>query len=654
MFEDNGRLRRPFSANRGLTSRSDQRVRHPPRRSRSSQAVRTDGPTATLLELSPFPRSPLAGVRAQVPSKAPSREQIGPDATAIAEPARALGDASARGSRPLADEKIAQTGANGPTRLDADGPSAAALPLAESAARSPTTSDQGLTLEAAKSLALRLNPVLGQSLAAVETAGGNEEIAYSGFLPTLQGNYSYQAFSSDVGFAGTRDRFPVLPVRGFGPGTQDFHVAELQLRWVVYQFGKQLAKHDQSVLREDIARLQADRARQSVEFDVSEAYFRALEAQASLVIAKQALSRAEAVLGDARNQERQGVLTAEDVLRADVQVAEVRQLLTRARSAVQVTIAGLNRAIGLDVSAQTEVADRREQPQVTLTLTDSLGLALDHRREITVVRKGIADANLDVKIARAEFLPTLSIQSAISDVTGTGVQNAKVLAGGAFATLDVYTGGKRRGQLRAAEATVRRAAAQAKQVVDGVAYEVHYAYTAVEDARERVAQARTTVAQAREAFRLIDNRYKTGDAQPTDVIDAETARTRAEQDLSAARYQYQTAVARLEFAVGTVVAQQGAEPPRGAGGPTLPRPRRHPSRGRKCDRHRFGRSPHGSRSHHFCQTSAIRICSKRQRRWPRLCQRPRDRHRLERHRPRCPASLVRPISHSPPAGSPEA
>ena len=103
-----------------------------------------------------------------------------------------------------------------------------------------------------------------------DPAAGNEEIAYSGFLPTLQGNYSYQAFSSNVGFAGTRDRFPVLPVRGFGPGTQDFHVAELQLRWVVLQFGRQVARHDQSILRAEIARLQADRARQSVEFDVSQ------------------------------------------------------------------------------------------------------------------------------------------------------------------------------------------------------------------------------------------------------------------------------------------------------------------------------------------------------------------------------------------------
>jgi outer membrane protein len=163
-----------------------------------------------------------------------------------------------------------------------------------------------------------------------------------------------------------------------------------------------------------------------------------------------------------------------------------------------------------------------------------------------------------VKIAKADHLPTVSIQSAVSDVSGTAIQNAKVLAGGAFAVLDVYTGGKRQGQLRAARAAVWNATARAKQVVDGVAYEVHYAHTAVDDARERVAQARTTVAHARENLRLVDNRYETGDAQPTDVIDAQTSQTRAEQEYNATIYQYQTAVARLEYAVGAPVTAPAA------------------------------------------------------------------------------------------------
>ncbi|HVX13457.1 MAG TPA: TolC family protein [Pirellulales bacterium] len=481
-------------------------------------------------------------------------DQGGWKAPPAAESADKPDESSAPVPKSVVDRTIGESGSDSSNGQDAD--EASAVPKAQTAARPPMESGGSLTLEDAKSLAMRLNPSLRQSVAAVGTAEGNEEIVHSGFLPTVQGSYSYQAFASQTGFAGTEQggRFPILPVRGFGPGTQGFNVTEVQLRWAVYQFGRQVAKHDQSILREEIARLQVVRTRQSVMFDVSEAYFRALEARSSLVIAEQSLTSAEAILRDARNQESRGVLTAEDVLRAEVGVAEVRQLVTHARSAVRVTVAGLNRAIGLDVSAPTRLADRKEEPSVSLTLEDSLNLALQNRREIDVVRRGIADAALEVKIAKADYLPTLSVQSAVADVSGFGVQNSKVLSGGAFATVDFYTGGKRHGQLRAAEASVSQAAARAKQVVDGVAYEVHYAHTAVDDARERVVEARTAVTHARENFRMVNNRYQSGDAQPTDVIEAQTSQTRAEQQYNSNIYEYQTAVARLEFAVGTPIA----------------------------------------------------------------------------------------------------
>src|SRR4029077_16541970 len=98
--------------------------------------------------------------------------------------------------------KIGHAGVNLPAPADGNGPSDGTSPGTDLIARPPTRGGQGLPLEEAKSLALRLNPLLGQSLAAVETAAGNEEIAFSGFLPAVQGNYGYQGFSSQTGFAG--------------------------------------------------------------------------------------------------------------------------------------------------------------------------------------------------------------------------------------------------------------------------------------------------------------------------------------------------------------------------------------------------------------------------------------------------------------------
>ena len=416
-----------------------------------------------------------------------------------------------------------------------------------------------LGLEEAKSLAIRLNPQAAQDLAAVGKAEGGEEVAFSGYLPTVLGSYSFEAFRSNTGFAGTRGRFPVLPIRGFGPGNQDFHVTEAQLRWNVYQFGRQVARHGQSVLRVEIAKLQYKRSVQAVEFEVSQAYFRVLEARAGLISAQESVVAADSILKDARDLLGRGVINPEEVLRAEAESATVRQLLTTARSSSEVSVAGLNRSIGLDVNAPTQVVERREEPSNDLSLEECLRLAAAQRPEIAVVRKGIAIADAEIRIARSDFMPTISLQSSLANITGTGVQNSGVLGGGAFATLELYTGGKRKGQLLIANAEARAAVAQAKAVCDAVAYETNVAYRGIEDARERIVQSRTALSQARENFRLVGNRLKTGDAIPSELIAAQTMLTRMEQAYNSAFYDYQVAVARLEFATGAPIARHGGE-----------------------------------------------------------------------------------------------
>src|SRR4029077_15048235 len=69
-------------------------------------------------------------------------------------------------------------------------------------------------------------------------------------------------------------------------------------------------------------------------------------------------------------------------------------------------------------------------------------------------------------------------------------------------------------------------------------------------ARERVGRPRPAVAQSDEALRIVRQRYRAGTATPTDVIDAETTRTRAEQNYISAQIEYLSALARLAYVLG--------------------------------------------------------------------------------------------------------
>jgi outer membrane protein TolC len=101
-----------------------------------------------------------------------------------------------------------------------------------------------------------------------------------------------------------------------------------------------------------------------------------------------------------------------------------------------------------------------------------------------------------------------------------------------------------------AEADIESAVADAQGILDAISLQVNLAYRGVVAARERIDLARPAVEQSAEALRIVRQRYRAGTATPTDVIDAETAATRAEQRYVSARIEYLSALARVAYVTG--------------------------------------------------------------------------------------------------------
>jgi outer membrane protein TolC len=136
-----------------------------------------------------------------------------------------------------------------------------------------------------------------------------------------------------------------------------------------------------------------------------------------------------------------------------------------------------------------------------------------------------------------------------------GIGGANVATGGQEGAglhidMPVFSGGRLRGELRAADAEVRQAVADARSILDNVTLQVTLAHLAATTARRRIDRDRPAVVEARENLRLVRNRYRNGTATPTDIVDAETALTRAQQRLTYATYEYLAALASLDYALG--------------------------------------------------------------------------------------------------------
>jgi outer membrane protein len=404
------------------------------------------------------------------------------------------------------------------------------------------------TLADAVAYAQRHNPRLRSVKATLGGAKGQEEVAFAAFLPEV-GIYGQSGATS-------RNMGPGVPsLTGFlltdGVGTHSYAQGLLQLQWIVYDFGRRTARHQQAIARQRIAEFHLTRADQTVQFDVAVAYLDILLARASLLVQEDAIRQAESILKDARARFANGVADPDDVLRAEVQLSESRDGFVKSQETKLVATAQLNNVMGRNAALPLEVTELGLPPvEARLSLAKSLEIAGELRPEIQFARQGVVAAQEGVMAAKAAYRPNISVRGATGGVDGNNVMTGWQNGIGLHLEIPLYTVGRLSGGVHEAEAGVSAALADAQVIVDHVSLEVTQAFQSEVAAGQRLELSRTAVVEAQENLRLVRVKYRNGNATPTEIVDAETTLTRSQQRLKSTLYTYLATLARLDYAVG--------------------------------------------------------------------------------------------------------
>lgn len=447
-----------------------------------------------------------------------------------------------------------------PAPLNAE-PATEQLPPPTSA---PALAPTSLSIEDAVALGLSDNPRLRQLAAQSRVASANADIAFAPFLPEIGTGFRYSAFTS-----------PVVPGGSFVPaslpqGVESFAIAEIGVQHTIADFGRRAGHYGQAVHRSRAQDMALVRARQTIAFEVVQAYFHVLAAQANLRVREEAHRDAERILHDTRARREGGVVDREAVLRAEVELAMSRQNLLSATQAVRNTESTLNVVMGQPPVMSLAVTDVLARPAFQLPLEACLEQAIAERREIGIAREAVAEANHGVEAARGELLPKVYVRGTALRADSPGDLNGFVEGIGIHVDQPLYAGGRYQGGVRSSEAQVAAAVAGLQVIVDNVSLQVALAYDAIETDRQRIELAETAIVQARENLRLTIVRYQNGNSTPTDIVDAQTALIQTQTSFYTAVYGYLEGLARLDYALGgdqqTLMAQ--LQPAwRGAGSP---------------------------------------------------------------------------------------
>jgi outer membrane protein TolC len=342
--------------------------------------------------------------------------------------------------------------------------------------------------------------------------------------------------------------------------------------------------------------LQEERLRgttQEVVTAVRLAYLDALLAQSNLRLLEQSIERVSQTLEEAQALNRAGLSSQYDVLRVEVEYANVVANLQRARNVVGARKRTLVVEMGYDPDADIELEGRLDEvdpesleantPEnidlivlaglpgvLESSVPELLQTASIERTDLRQLRATILLDEARVKVEKGEFVPRLSLfgnyQHQVQDdgrIRFFGDSTARRLstsAVGVEVQVPIFQGFRRFARVGQAEATVRQSETRLARAEQDATNQVQTLFEAVDEALARARSQFRAVQQAERGFEIASAEYREGIGSQLQVTDAEVALRQAQFNYAQAIYDFLTARAQLELAVGLVPERPGEFP----------------------------------------------------------------------------------------------
>lgn len=334
------------------------------------------------------------------------------------------------------------------------------------------------------------------------------------------------------------------------PDSLETAITRVELEVPVWTGGELSTRVRQARLAAEAARESAAHAGDRAAVDAAEAWIRLAQAREAVALLETSRGTVAAHVELARNYAAQGMLVQSDLLRAEVELSRLDDLLAEARGNARVAEANLAFRLGDPLGSAYALAPLSGPPPLARQREEWLRLA-DGRRDLAGARKLLAAGELEAKALRGGLWPRLGVVARhdLVDDTPFGSHGDSTTVA-ALASLDLFDGGKKRAAIAAARAEADAGRADVERFAEGVRLETRQAYEASAVALERRATAEAALGAAKETVRIVEERFGAGVIKTTDVLDAVTARREAEMRELVARAEAWLAQFRLALAAG--------------------------------------------------------------------------------------------------------
>jgi outer membrane protein TolC len=303
----------------------------------------------------------------------------------------------------------------------------------------------------------------------------------------------------------------------------------------------QASREDQQSVREE-----------TVLLVVSE-YMAHLKAMAAIDAAESRVKLASSLARQASDLRNDGVATKIDVSRAEVRLREEKQRLIDAQRDAETSMYALKRILNISDGQPIAFTDRDAfSVAPSLELADPIAIAQAQRPEIKSLAQNVLAAKDLHTAAVAESLPKLKFTGEWNEQGSTLTTITPGYEYRFDLSLPIFTAGRMKAERKSSALTEQKTERQLQLMRSQVTEEVHDSEVEIQAALNQVELGKQEVQLANEEVTLSQGRFQSGVTDNIEVIAAQDALARANDEEIDALYRYNIARAQLARAAGSI------------------------------------------------------------------------------------------------------
>jgi len=338
---------------------------------------------------------------------------------------------------------------------------------------------------------------------------------------------------------------------------QTSNALSVSARLPLYSGGANEANIASGEIGAQSARLTTERAREDLRYEVTAAYWDAVEASKKIEVQRDTVNKYDAHLKNVTVLYDAGAQAKIDVLRSSVELSNARQELVRAENTYAVSLATLRNLLNIDRTEELTLTTEVAYQPFDTSVDNCISYAYRNRLDLAVARAKLRRCELAVERARAGKRPSVNL------TLGTGVTSqfqprhdtSTDVSASVGVSWNIFDSGVTRGAIEEAEAERDIALLNVKKEEESIDLNLRKAYLNMREAEQRFTSTGDAVRQAREDYHIANERYRAGEGILLDIIDAQTALATAQTNAISARYDYARYRAQVENLMGTELTE---------------------------------------------------------------------------------------------------